>query len=96
MLATLLITMGKAAQEPAMVQRNATIACISVTEMMISARTAAVRTGSGSGCRRAGSSTHNGLWSRRAPYRSAVPFTVSLTPHRRGTLAPMPEAPTPQ
>ncbi|BBC97260.1 hypothetical protein SRO_6084 [Streptomyces rochei] len=94
MLTTLLITIGKAGQDSAMVQRNATIASISVTEMMISARTAAVRTGSGSGCRRAGSSTHKGRCSRCIPYRSAVPFTVSLTPHR--PRAPRPEAPTPQ
>ncbi len=59
-LTTLLITMGKASQDPASVHRNATIAWISVTAMMMRARTAAVRTGSGSGCRRAGSSTHNG------------------------------------
>jgi hypothetical protein len=58
-LATLLTTMGKASQEPASVHRNATIAWISVTEMISTARTAAVRTGSGSLRLRAGSSTHN-------------------------------------
>lgn len=60
MLTTLLMTIGKASQDPAMVQRKATIACISVTAMMMTARTAAVRTGSGIRRRRAGSSTHNG------------------------------------
>lgn len=59
-LATALITMGNASQDPANVHRNATIAWISVTAITMTARTAAVRTGSGNGCRRAGSSTHNG------------------------------------
>lgn len=59
-LATLLITIGNASQEPAIVHRNATMAWISVTEMINTARTAAVRTGSGIRRRRAGSSTHNG------------------------------------
>ncbi len=59
-LTTLLITIGNASQEPAIVHRNATVACISVTAMMITARTAAVRTGSGSRRLRAGSSIHNG------------------------------------
>ncbi|CAL9631963.1 hypothetical protein SUDANB145_06101 [Streptomyces sp. enrichment culture] len=59
-LATLLSSMGKASQDPAIVHRKATIAWISVTATMITARTAAVRTGSGSRRRRAGSSTHNG------------------------------------
>ncbi|MGW2851850.1 hypothetical protein ACWDAZ_07345 [Streptomyces sp. NPDC001215] len=43
-----------------MVHRKAMTAWISVTEMMSTARTAAVRTGSGSRRLRAGSSTHNG------------------------------------
>ncbi len=54
------ITIGNASQEPASAHRNATIAWISVTAMTRTARTAAARTGSGTGCRRAGSSTHNG------------------------------------
>ncbi len=57
-LATLLITMGNASQDPASADRNATIAWISVTATTSTARTAAVRTGSGSRRRRAGSSTH--------------------------------------
>ena len=59
-LATLLSTMGKASQEPANVHRTAITAWINVTATMSTARTAAVRTGSGSRRRRAGSSTHNG------------------------------------
>ncbi|MYS48033.1 hypothetical protein GTY23_44055 [Streptomyces sp. SID5998] len=59
-LATLLMTIGKASQDPAMVHKNATTAWISVTAMISTARTAASRTGSGSLRRRAGSSTHSG------------------------------------
>lgn len=59
-LAMLLSTMGNASHDPAKVHRNATMACISVTEMMSTARTAAVRTGSGSLRRFADSSIHNG------------------------------------
>ncbi len=59
-LTTLLITMGNASQDPAIVPRKATIAWISVTAMRRTARTAAVRTGSGKRRRRAGSSTHKG------------------------------------
>ncbi|KUN75258.1 hypothetical protein AQJ66_36340 [Streptomyces bungoensis] len=58
-LTTLLITIGNASQDPAIVHRNATVAWISVTEMISTARTAAVRTGSGIRRRFAGSSTHN-------------------------------------
>ena len=57
---TLPITMGNASQDPASVHRKATIAMISVTATTSTARTAAVRTGSGRRRRRAGSSTHNG------------------------------------
>jgi hypothetical protein len=46
-LATLLRTIGNASQDPATVHRNATTACISVTAMISTARTAASRTGSG-------------------------------------------------
>jgi len=59
-LTTLLMTMGNASQDPAMAHRKATIAWSSVTAMKSTARTAAVRTGSGIRRRRAGSSTHNG------------------------------------
>lgn len=47
-LATLLRTIGKASQDSVIVHRKATTACISVTAMMSTARTADVRTGSGS------------------------------------------------
>jgi hypothetical protein len=63
-LTTLLSTIGKASQDPASVHRNAVTAWTSVTAMSSTARTAAVRTGSGSLRRFAGSSTHNGA--RRA------------------------------
>jgi hypothetical protein len=59
-LTTLLITIGNASQDPARVHRKATIAWISVTAMISTARTAAVRTGSGMRGRGAGSSTHRG------------------------------------
>ncbi|KUO18667.1 hypothetical protein AQJ91_24715 [Streptomyces dysideae] len=59
-LATLLITIGNASHDPARVHRNATIAWTSVKAMISTARTAAVRTGSGIRRRCAGSSTHNG------------------------------------
>ena len=52
--------MGNANHDPARVHRNATIAWISVTAMISTARTAAVRTGSGILRRRAGSSIHKG------------------------------------
>ncbi|GGK06617.1 hypothetical protein GCM10011583_42870 [Streptomyces camponoticapitis] len=51
--------MGKASHEPASVQKNAVIAWISVTDAMITARTAAVLTGSGIRRRIAGSSTQS-------------------------------------
>ncbi|GHF17683.1 hypothetical protein GCM10018772_48720 [Streptomyces fumanus] len=70
MLATLLITMGNASQDPASVARKATIAWISVRATISTARTAAVRTGSGSRRRRAGSSTHNGRYPCPARPRS--------------------------
>lgn len=63
-LTTLLSTIGKASQEPARVHRNAVTAWTSVTAMSSTARTAAVRTGSGILRRLAGSSTHSGA--RRA------------------------------
>lgn len=73
MLATLLITMGNASQDPAIVLRKATIAWISVKAMRSTARTAAVRTGSGNRRRRAGSSTHRGRLYRcsRTPRRTS-------------------------
>lgn len=59
-LTTLLITMGNASQDPAIVHRKATMAWSRVTAMRRTARTAADRTGSGKRRRRAGSSTHRG------------------------------------
>ncbi|GGS36715.1 hypothetical protein GCM10010221_38960 [Streptomyces parvus] len=59
MLATLLSTIGKASQEPVNVLRKATIAWMIVTDMISTARTAAVRTASGMRRFEAGSSTHN-------------------------------------
>ncbi|GHJ20621.1 hypothetical protein ACH4LN_31195 [Streptomyces albus] len=41
-------TIGKASHTPAIEQKNATMSCTSVSATMITARTAAVRTGSGS------------------------------------------------
>lgn len=75
MLTTLLITMGKASQDPARVLRKATMAWISVTAMTSTARTAAVRTGSGIRRRRAGSSTHNGRYAARSRVVADVPPT---------------------
>ncbi|KND43393.1 hypothetical protein IQ64_18815 [Streptomyces stelliscabiei] len=60
-LAKVLSTMGNAGHESASVHRTATIAWTRVAAMMRTARTAAVRTGSGNRRLRAGSSIHNGL-----------------------------------
>lgn len=56
---TALTVTGNASQEPDTVQKNATTAWTSVTDVIITARTAAVRTGSGIRCRARSSSTHN-------------------------------------
>ncbi len=58
-LAMELSTIGKANHDSPSVHSTATIAWTSVNAMMMTARTAAVRTGSGSRRRRAGSSVHN-------------------------------------
>ncbi|GHG14661.1 hypothetical protein GCM10018791_31090 [Streptomyces zaomyceticus] len=50
---------GKAVHEPATEQRKATTPWMSVTDVIITARTAAVRTGSGIRRRARSSSTHN-------------------------------------
>lgn len=57
--ATPVSTIGKASQDPASVHRKATMARMIVSDMMRTARTAAVRTGSGILRRTAGSSTHS-------------------------------------
>ncbi|SDJ85836.1 hypothetical protein SAMN05421806_10319 [Streptomyces indicus] len=72
---TLASTMGNASDEPATVQKNATVVAISVNDPRITARTAAVRTGSGSLRVPTGSSTHS---SPPGPRRSAVPISTSL------------------
>ncbi|GHH20098.1 hypothetical protein GCM10017674_73590 [Streptomyces gardneri] len=53
------MVIGKASQEPATEQKKATTPWMSVTDVIITARTAAVRTGSGIRCRPFSSSTHN-------------------------------------
>lgn len=58
-LPTLLSTIGKASQDPASVHSNATMAWMIVSDMMRTARTADLRTGSGIRRRPAGSSTHS-------------------------------------
>ncbi len=87
-LTTLLITIGNASHDPARVHRKATIACISVTAMISTARTEAVRTGSGILRRRAGSSTHNG---RYADHSGAAP--PSAAPARLLAVAALPPEP---
>ncbi|MFE0645764.1 hypothetical protein ACFW2Y_29750, partial [Streptomyces sp. NPDC058877] len=57
--ATAVMVIGKASHAPATVQRKATTAWMSVTEVSITARTAALRTGSGIRRRPRSSSTHN-------------------------------------
>ncbi|WP_372499153.1 hypothetical protein [Streptomyces somaliensis] len=70
-LPTLLSTSGKADQTSASVNRYAATAWISVSATISPARTAAVRTGSGSLRRPAGSSTHNSR--RPVPIRRPSP-----------------------
>ncbi len=75
-LATLESTMGNASHDPATVQKNATMAWISVRAAISTARTAAVRTGSAMRRLAAGSSTHS---CRRSPVLMA-PATPHLYP----------------
>ncbi|GGT77921.1 hypothetical protein GCM10010272_22140 [Streptomyces lateritius] len=58
-LPTEVSSIGNASQEPVTAQKKATIACMSVTDVSSTARTAAARTGSGNRRRPFSSSTHN-------------------------------------
>ncbi|GGT47436.1 hypothetical protein GCM10014713_46950 [Streptomyces purpureus] len=75
--------MGKASQEPVREAKKATMAWMSVTAVSNTARTAAVRTGSGIRRRLAGSSTHNG----RGTLRSAMVSPAMGAPARRSCLS---------
>ncbi len=77
---TLASIIGKASDDPVTLQKYATIVEIIVSETRSTARTAAVRTGSGMRRRPTGSSTHSSRPGRRVP---AVPMVTSPTPRGR-------------